>query len=69
MSLSRSLRMRVTAEGVETNEQAAFLKSLGCDEVQGFYFAKPMPIDQVALAIMRDVQAMDAPQDPIRLAG
>ncbi len=69
MSLSRSLRMRVTAEGVETNEQAAFLKSLGCDEVQGFYFAKPMPIDQVALAIMRDVQAMDAAQDPVRLAG
>jgi EAL domain-containing protein (putative c-di-GMP-specific phosphodiesterase class I) len=56
MSLSRSLRMRVTAEGVETAEQAAFLKTLGCDEVQGFHFGRPMPIDQVALAIMRDVQ-------------
>ncbi len=56
MSLSRSLRMRVTAEGVETKDQADFLKTLGCDEVQGFYFARPMPIDQVALVIMRDVQ-------------
>ena len=67
MSLSRSLRMRVTAEGVETKEQATFLKALGCDEVQGFFFAKPMPIDQVALAIMRDVQVEEA--EPIRLAG
>jgi EAL domain-containing protein (putative c-di-GMP-specific phosphodiesterase class I) len=56
MSLSRSLHMRVTAEGVETKEQAAFLRTLGCDEVQGFYFGRPMPIDQVALTIMRDVQ-------------
>ena len=59
MSLSRALRMRVTAEGVETSLQAEFLKSIGCDEVQGFYFGKPMPIDQVALAILRDVRGED----------
>jgi diguanylate cyclase (GGDEF)-like protein len=57
MSLSRSLRMRVTAEGVETEMQATFLREIGCDEVQGFYFGRPMPIDQVALSIMRDVQS------------
>jgi EAL domain-containing protein (putative c-di-GMP-specific phosphodiesterase class I) len=57
----------VTAEGVETKEQAAFLKSLGCDEVQGFFFARPVPIDQVALAIMRDVQVVEG--EPLRLAG
>ena len=55
MSLSRALRMRVTAEGVETSLQAEFLKTIGCHEVQGFYFGRPMPIDQVALAILRDV--------------
>jgi EAL domain-containing protein (putative c-di-GMP-specific phosphodiesterase class I) len=56
MSLSRALRMRVTAEGVETSLQAAFLKTIGCHEVQGFYFGRPMPIAEVALAILRDVR-------------
>jgi diguanylate cyclase (GGDEF)-like protein len=56
MSLSRALRMRVTAEGVETSLQAEFLKTIGCHEVQGFYFGKPMPTEQVALAILRDVR-------------
>jgi diguanylate cyclase (GGDEF)-like protein len=69
MSLSRALRMRVTAEGVETSFQADFLKTIGCDEVQGFYFAKPMPIDQVALAILRAVPATSHGDDQaLRLA-
>ena len=55
--------MRVTAEGVETSFQADFLKTIGCDEVQGFYFAKPMPIDQVALAILRAVPAASQGDD------
>ncbi|WP_048708838.1 putative bifunctional diguanylate cyclase/phosphodiesterase [Microvirga massiliensis] len=54
MSLGRSLRLRITAEGVETGAQASFLKSLGCDEVQGYYFGRPMPVDQVALTILAD---------------
>ena len=40
--LAQSLEIEVTAEGVETQEQYHFLKNLGCDMVQGFYFAKPM---------------------------
>jgi diguanylate cyclase (GGDEF)-like protein len=61
MSLGRSLRLRITAEGVETGAQASFLKSLGCDEVQGYYFGRPMPVDQVALTILAD--ATRAPND------
>ena len=43
VGLGHSLGMQTCAEGVETAEQLAFLKREGCDEVQGYYFGKPMP--------------------------
>ncbi|WP_052078910.1 sensor domain-containing protein [Spirochaeta lutea] len=43
IQLGRSLNMRVLAEGVETQDQARGLISLGCQEVQGFFFGKPHP--------------------------
>ena len=46
--LSHALNMRVVAEGVETVEQVAFLKKQGCDEIQGYVVAKPLPPDSVA---------------------
>jgi diguanylate cyclase (GGDEF)-like protein/PAS domain S-box-containing protein len=42
-TLGRSLNLSVLAEGVETAEQLQRLRAEGCDHVQGFYFAKPMP--------------------------
>jgi EAL domain-containing protein (putative c-di-GMP-specific phosphodiesterase class I) len=42
VALGRNLGMRVTAEGVETDQQAARLRELGCDAGQGYLFAKPM---------------------------
>ena len=42
-SLGKTLGMRVVAEGVEYAEELALLKTLGCDEVQGYFVAKPMP--------------------------
>lgn len=43
MDLARSMGLRVVAEGVETGEQLERLREIGCDYVQGYYFAKPMP--------------------------
>jgi len=41
--MAKWLEMPVIAEGVETEEQAAFLKSIGCDYVQGYLYSKPIP--------------------------
>jgi diguanylate cyclase (GGDEF)-like protein/PAS domain S-box-containing protein len=48
ISLAHSLRMRVLAEGVETAEQYEFLRVNGCDEIQGYYFSKPVSADELA---------------------
>ena len=46
--MAKSLNLRVVAEGVETLEQLTFLRTHQCDEVQGFYFSRPVPADQFA---------------------
>ena len=45
ISLARSIRLTVVAEGVETEKQAQFLWLLRCDEAQGYFFSKPVPAD------------------------
>ena len=45
ISLAHSLNLKVVAEGVETEEQSRLLRLLGCDEIQGYLFSKPVPSD------------------------
>jgi diguanylate cyclase (GGDEF)-like protein/PAS domain S-box-containing protein len=48
ISMARSLNLLVVAEGVETIKELAFLQTNLCDEVQGYYFSRPVPADQFA---------------------
>lgn len=51
--LSHALNMKVIAEGVETKEQFAFLEREKCDEIQGYYFSKPLPPDELNQFFLR----------------
>ncbi len=46
IALGRSMQIKLVAEGVETAEQAAFLRELGCDEMQGYLLTRPLPMPQ-----------------------
>jgi diguanylate cyclase (GGDEF)-like protein/PAS domain S-box-containing protein len=48
ISMAKSLRLKVIAEGVEDEAQMSFLRAHQCDEIQGYYFSKPLPVDKVA---------------------
>jgi EAL domain-containing protein (putative c-di-GMP-specific phosphodiesterase class I) len=54
ISLAHSLRLKVIAEGVETEEQATMLRLLRCDEMQGYLFSKPVPIGQLAQLLTKN---------------
>ena len=47
ISMAHSLDLRVVAEGVETEAQFNFLRGKGCDELQGYFFSKPLPADEM----------------------
>ena len=70
IAMSRSLGLRVVAEGVETRDQMRFLEQRGCDEMQGFYFSRPVTADQLA-GYLRQEPSEDArePQRGLRLVG
>jgi diguanylate cyclase (GGDEF)-like protein/PAS domain S-box-containing protein len=71
VSLARSLRLRVVAEGVETEGQFAFLRRIGCHGYQGYLFAAPQPLhDAVRSAGVAPgaLQSPDSPAAPLRAA-
>ena len=62
VALGRELKMRVTVEGVETPEEVDFLYDVDADQVQGFYFGRPMPASEVASNILQQLRRSVGPE-------
>lgn len=54
VTLAHGLGLLVVAEGVETVEHVEFLRAHGCDEGQGYYFGRPVPLLEFQSLLMRD---------------
>ena len=54
IAMGHNLNLRVIAEGVETEGQLAYLRSHGCDDMQGYLFSRPLPADQIELLLRED---------------
>jgi diguanylate cyclase (GGDEF)-like protein len=68
ISMGKALGMTVIAEGVETVEQAAFLRNHGCDEMQGFLFSKAVPPQELAALLRSAPLLLSPPLQPVAAA-
>jgi len=64
ISMAKSLRLKVIAEGVEDEAQMSFLRAHHCDEIQGYYFCRPLAVDKVADKLRGNVAEMQAGRRP-----
>lgn len=64
VSLAHSLRLKVVAEGVDAEEQARVLRVLRCDQMQGFLFSRPLPLEDLAALLARHGQSSQGADSP-----
>jgi diguanylate cyclase (GGDEF)-like protein len=57
VAMARSLELRIVGAGVETAEQAKFLREQGCDELQGYLFSPPLPAEEFARLLSQEPRA------------
>jgi diguanylate cyclase (GGDEF)-like protein/PAS domain S-box-containing protein len=65
ISLAHNLDLRVVAEGVETEVQVLFLRSHGCDEMQGYYFARPQSAEECTRILLEDRRLRLPAEEPL----
>jgi diguanylate cyclase (GGDEF)-like protein len=63
ISLAHGLRLKVVAEGVETEEQLELLRELGCDQYQGFYRSAAVPAAEIEASVRSSMEATNEPED------
>lgn len=63
IDLAHNLKLKVVAEGVETEGQMNYLRRRGCDEMQGYFFSRPLPADALA-TLLTERQVLQLPQVP-----
>lgn len=64
ISMGRSLNLKVTAEGVENEAQMSFLRTHKCDGIQGYYFSKPLTVDEVVEKLQSGSVSCFSPATP-----
>jgi EAL domain-containing protein (putative c-di-GMP-specific phosphodiesterase class I) len=64
IDLGQSLGVTVTVEGVENDRQLHFVEAAGCDQIQGYFFGRPMPVTEIAACILGDLNGALSPKAP-----
>ena len=65
IAMANRLGLGLLAEGVETKEQVDLLRSFGCDQVQGYYYAKPMPEEEFFSLLKKENHLRDIRMVPV----
>jgi EAL domain-containing protein (putative c-di-GMP-specific phosphodiesterase class I) len=68
IDMAHNMGLKVIAEGVETNEQLAFLRNLRCDEMQGFLFSPPVPVEEAENILRGTCSIADCSENGVRAA-
>jgi diguanylate cyclase (GGDEF)-like protein/PAS domain S-box-containing protein len=66
INMAHSLKLQVIAEGVERDAQLAYLRRHGCDEMQGYYFSRPLPEDEFEV-MLKEGRSLQAPVEETQL--
>ena len=59
IKMASALGLDTACEGVETEEQLRFLKEIGCSKLQGYYFSRPVPEDELIAFLRQRIPATD----------